>query len=127
MSIHNINVGNPDDDIHKEDFKAVKAIAPMELGNMMKAKDRQHQKYRQRQQKRHGRKVFEEQIEKLNNDNGLFVKERHVMVWKGSIIEGEWRDTTQLTPMGKVRQLRQKGKKAVFFHGAIVTFCEKRA
>ncbi len=42
----------------------------------MKAKDRQHQKDMQRQQKRYERKVFEEQIEKLNNDNGLFVKEK---------------------------------------------------
>ena len=47
------------------------------------------------------------------------------MVWKGSITEGEWTNATQLTPMGKVRQLRQQGKKAVFFQGAIVTFHDK--
>ena len=46
LSIHNINVGNPDDDINMEDFKAAKAIAPVEFDNVMKAKDRQHQKDR---------------------------------------------------------------------------------
>ncbi len=53
-----------------EDFKAAKAIAPVEFDNVMKAVDRQ------RQQKRYEKKVFKEQIKKPNNDNGFFVKEK---------------------------------------------------
>ena len=69
------------------------------------------------------RRYFEHQIERLHDD--LNQKNTCVCtsVWTGSMVNGYWKEVTQMTRMGNVSKVVVgRGKRPILFRGAIVAF-----
>jgi len=63
------------------------------------------------------RQKYEQQIRLLSDDH----IQKKICVWTGSMVDGYWKEVTQMTRMGDVSKVvGGRGKRPILFHGAIV-------
>jgi hypothetical protein len=104
---------------------AVSSVARLSLAGTQQDQARK-EKQRQKSKLSRDRIFFEKQIEKLTSGLPVTFRDMMALVWVGDMKDGRWTAATQLTPMGKVKTIGTVGKRAKYFHGAIVTFGDKK-
>jgi hypothetical protein len=81
------------------------------------------QRRREMLNKNRERRNFERQIKRLHDDHNQKNTCVCTSMWTGSMVNGCWKEVTQMTPMGNVSKVVVgRGKRPILFHGAIVAF-----